>query len=219
MRRMDVIIPAYNEEKNLPYLLKKMPRDFKAIVVDDGSTDKTAAIARKAGAKVISLNRNYGKGKACLEGFKECKSKYCAIIDGDGQLNPYDIKKMIPYLEKYDLVIGQREMKKVPFHRRLSNKFSTWIINFVTGGDFKDVLCGLRAFKKNKFKKIKFEKLGYCFEAEMIVGALKAGLSIKSVNVKVDYNKGSRMGILKSIGISLWLIKLLVKKLMGMKNV
>ncbi|MEM7819425.1 MAG: glycosyltransferase family 2 protein [Candidatus Aenigmatarchaeota archaeon] len=209
---LSVIIPAHNEEKYIENILKKISDDYNVIVVDDGSSDNTAKVAESFGFKTIRLKKNVGKGAACLEGLKHSDDDFCIFIDGDGQLNPKDISNIANLLKEYDLVIGKRDMKKIPWQRRLSNKFARWCVNYLTGRNFSDVLCGLRGINKQKFKKLNLKKLDYYFESEMLLEAVKNNLSIIEVPVDVNYNVGSRMPFTKSIKIAFWLIMNVIKK-------
>jgi len=117
IRTLTVIIPAYNEEKNIANVIKKIPKiqdlNIAIIVIDDGSSDKTAIIAEKAGALVISHIRNLGLGRAIRTGLKkalELGSDIFGILDGDGQYDPRILKSFVVNLldEKVDLIIGNR---------------------------------------------------------------------------------------------------------------
>jgi glycosyltransferase involved in cell wall biosynthesis len=210
-----IIIPAYNEEKHIENVLRNIPDGHHVIIVDDGSTDNTCKIAEAYGHKTITLEKNYGKGLACLEGIKQSKHNICIFIDGDGQLNPKEITKFIEALKESEIVIGQRDMKKIPWSRKLSNIFAKWCVNYLTNKNFSDVLCGFRGVKRNKFLELELRKMDYFFECEMLIEAVKKGVKISSVPVDVNYSIGSRMPVKKSMDVAFWLIKNVIKKSIG----
>jgi glycosyltransferase involved in cell wall biosynthesis len=206
-----LIIPAYNEEKNIAGVLRKIPKKYKnVIVVDDGSNDRTSEIAKKY-CKVIKT-KHFGKGHACKTGLKSAKSDFVVFIDGDGQLNPKDIIKIEKLLKNSDVVVGQRNWNKIPFKRRISNSFARRAVRIITGKKFNDVLCGLRGLNKNK---IDWSKIGdgYSFEVDTLIYAAKNNLRISSVDVDVNYNIGSRMPLFESLKLSAKLILLVFKSL------
>lgn len=211
-----VIVPAYNEGKNIGNFLSSL-NGYNVIVVDDGSTDMTASIAKNSNVSVLVLGKNSGKGFACIEGLRQSKTEYCVFIDGDGQLSANDVPKIVEALKGADIVIGERDYRAIPFRRRLSNSFARMCVNYITGRRFNDVLCGLRGVRKSAFDKLKMEKLGYYFESEMVLEATKRGLRIATVPVSVNYNVGSRMPITKSLAVALWLFSKAIKKMFGMK--
>ncbi|MBI2060769.1 MAG: glycosyltransferase family 2 protein [Nitrospirae bacterium] len=106
------LIPAYNEAECLPAVLSSLPKGVDVLVVDDGSTDRTSAVAREGGARVISHAENRGQGAALLTGFHAAiEDRYPVVVelDADGQHDPRDIPRLTAKLrEGYDVVIGSR---------------------------------------------------------------------------------------------------------------
>ena len=163
--KLVVTIPALNEEKTIAAVVRGVPRDIhgisetEVIVVNDGSTDRTAAEAEAAGAMVVSLPGGGGLGTVFRTGLERAMRRGADIIvniDGDGQFNPADIRLLIqPLLEdKADFVTCTRfadpalvpEMPKIKFY---GNQAVTGIINWVCGGtSFTDVSCGFRGFTR-----------------------------------------------------------------------
>ncbi|MBI2971254.1 MAG: glycosyltransferase family 2 protein [Candidatus Aenigmarchaeota archaeon] len=211
--KASVIVPAYNEGKRIAALLSRMPRGYEVVVVDDGSADNTAEEAQRCRAKVVRLPKNMGKANACLEGMRHSTHEYCVFIDGDGQHRPEDIPRIISALQSADIVIGSRNMKTVPLHRRLANWYASKAASFATGRHFPDVLSGFRGVRKSPFSNLTFKKSGYFFESEMAIEAAKHGLSVSSVPVNVTYEYGARMGVVKGLEIAAWLFAKCVEKL------
>src|SRR3989338_5584956 len=169
--RISVILPAYNEALNIGSVLEKISGKYDVIVVDDGSVDNTSEIARARGFFVGRLERNMGKGRACLEGIRHSNSEFNIFIDADGQLDISEIPNFEATLKHADIVIGQRCMEDIPIQRRLSNMFARWMIAIITGRKYDDVLCGFRAVRKSAFQKLELKKGHYYFESEMLIEA------------------------------------------------
>ncbi len=210
--KASVIIPAYNEGRRIGSVLESMPNGYEVIVVDDGSVDDTAEKVRKFGAKVVRLRKNCGKTKACLEGIRRSSHEFCIFMDGDGQHYPEDIPKIVGGLKHADIVIGSRDMKKVPLQRRLSNWYARKSVKFITGKNFSDALCGFRGVRKSVFRRLEFEKNGYFFESEMAIKAAEKNLRIRFVPVGVSYEHGANMGISKSLAVASWLLRKCIGK-------
>jgi len=161
LKKILIIIPAYNEEKALPRLiaeLKALPLPLDLLVVNDGSKDNTAEAARQAGAWVADLPCNLGIGGAMQTGFKYAWQEgydVAAQVDGDGQHNPEDLLKVLePVLrEKLDLSIGSRFLSdkggfKSTFTRRLGISFFSTLLSALTGLPVSDPTSGFRAVSK-----------------------------------------------------------------------
>ena len=116
---LTVIMPAYNESKNIESVLSAIG-DYNVLVVDDGSTDNTSSVVSSLGYKVVRLENNCGKTRACIEGIRHSKSEFNIFIDSDGQLNPKEIPIFENALKNADIVIGERNMSHIPFKRRLN---------------------------------------------------------------------------------------------------
>jgi glycosyltransferase involved in cell wall biosynthesis len=203
-----VVVPAYNEAKNIERLLKdiRSAGDYEIIVIDDGSKDNTAGIAKKY-ANVLRLEKNTGKGNACRIGAKAAKNERLVFIDGDGQLSPREIPKFLDGLKNYSLVIGNRPIKNVPFRRKLANKFAKFLIKKMTKLDVDDCLCGFRAIRKADFEKLHLTKSRYEFESEMLIKAARNNFQIKYIPVSVSYGKKGGMPFVQSVKVALYLIK------------
>lgn len=163
--KLVIIILALNEEKTIGDVIRRTPRDIEgiaateAIVIDDGSTDRTAELARAAGAQVISHHSNLGVGAALATGMDAALRRGADIIvnmDGDGQFNPEDIPALIePIRRGYGFATCTRFARPelVPEMRRANrwgNRMMCRLINWIIwGANFTDVSCGFRAYSRD----------------------------------------------------------------------
>lgn len=156
--KLVVIIPALNEEKTIADVIRRIPPGAEIIVVNDGSTDNTAALAEKAGATVVSHARTQGVGAAFQTGLQAALAAGADVIvnmDADGQFNPADIPALIqPILsQEADFVTATRFAKpelmpEMPAIKLWGNRQMVRLINFITGKGFTDVSCGFRAYSR-----------------------------------------------------------------------
>src|SRR5262249_10490230 len=108
--RISIVIPAHNEEAVIGRVLDELFQMnlYEIILVDDGSTDNTRAVAEKHGAKIIRHPYNIGNGAAVKTGVREASGDIIVMMDGDGQHSPADIPRLISYIGDYDMVVGAR---------------------------------------------------------------------------------------------------------------
>lgn len=203
------VIPAFNESKEIAKTVAGVKHFCKnVVVVDDGSTDRTAHFAKKA--KVIKLIINSGKGTALRTGCDYAiqeGAKKIVVVDADGQHNPKEIPNFIKALDKYDIVFGYREFTKaMPKVLRLGNWGLSLMTTIIQRIKLKDTQCGYRAFTAKAYKKVRWKSTGYSMESEMIARASRAKLKYTEVKVDTIYNdnyKGTTafdgVGVMKDI--------------------
>lgn len=192
------IIPAYNEEKTIRNVIMGAKKFVdKIIVVNDGSTDKTAEISKKFGAKVISFKKNQGVDYASRIGLKEAikmKPTVILFIDADGQLDPQYIPKFINSVKSgVDYVAGWRDLSNYPLDRRIGNWGLTKLTNIFCSTGLHDTECGFRAISLYTAKKIKLTGKGYEREMDFAYEIWRNKLKIKEVKIKVPifYSKSA----------------------------
>lgn len=191
-----VVILAYNEASHIgEIIIKCLKYTPSVVVVDDGSTDTTAILARSNGAEVYCHPKNMGVGAALRTGFAVTKNFDTVItIDGDGQHNADDIPKLIQASKYADVVIGSRFINgiKIPMYRR----FGIWMITLAYNLGHKpitDSQSGLRAYSRKLFDNILvgeyglIEENGFGFLTEILVKARKQGFKITEVPVSCLY--------------------------------
>ena len=192
-----VIIPTHNECSTIARLVSQIRSlNLDIVVIDDGSTDNTAACAQKEGAFVLHNSRNQGKGKALAQGFEYLlKHDFDAALtmDGDGQHLPQDIPQFLKKAESENagLIIGNRmsDRKNMPFIRVMTNKFMSWIISRICRQKVLDSQCGFRLIKRPVLEKITLTTNKFEIESEMILEACRKGFSIASVPITSVYQK------------------------------
>ncbi len=191
-----VVIPAYNEELVIGSVVLKATRlAERVIVVDDGSADRTAEVAKEAGAEVIRLDKNHGKAHALLLGLlraRELSPAAAISLDGDGQHTCRDIPRVAqPVLDgKADLVIGSRFLDQenaVPVYRRVGQKTLDMVTNIGSGHKVSDSQSGFRAFSKKALDNLDFASSGFSVESDMITHFAERGLVITEVPINVRY--------------------------------
>lgn len=197
-QKITVILPAYDEEVSIGsiVLLTRHYAD-NVIVVDDGSSDRTADIAKKAGARVIQHETNKGKGVALKTGFTAADALGADVIitmDSDGQHNPADIPKLVDPIIKgeADMVNGSRYLngqdKNTPAYRRVGQNILDRATNLNSGLQITDSQSGFRAFAASTKDVFRFNAQGMAIESEMLADAGKSGLRIAEVEIGVRYD-------------------------------
>lgn len=197
-----IVIPAYNEEKNISSLLetiRKKMSEVDILVIDDGSTDCTARVAEKAGALVMKLPFNIGYGAALQTGFKYALMKryqYVVQMDADGQHDPDSIKALLDEIRKedVDVVIGSRffgnKEYKAPFVRRTGIYIFGKIASIITGQSSTDPTSGFQALNRDavRFYASPYYPADYP-DADVIIMLHRAGLRIREIPVTMHARK------------------------------
>lgn len=194
-----VIIPSHNEAKYIGRVLKKtIPFCPTVIVVDDGSHDSTAKIARRYTPHVLSHATNLGKGAAMKTGadyaFETLSMHAIIYIDADDQHDPTQIPHFVKKLAKHDVVFGVRGVgASMPTVRYLGNKFASILLNILFGGYIEDIPSGYKAIRRRAYESIKWSSTGYAVETEIAVRVLQKKLPYATVGIEViyhDHDKG-----------------------------
>jgi len=190
-----VITPTYNEAKSIAELVRQIcEQNLQPLVIDDGSDDNTAQIAKENGAIVLRNEQNQGKGASLIRGFHYAlEQNFDAVItmDGDGQHLVSDI----PYFMRLaaysdgDIFIGNRmnRPKSMPWLRLGTNKFMSWLISLIAKQKIPDTQCGFRLIKKDVLEKVNLKTSKYETESEILIQAARLGFKIESVPIKTVY--------------------------------
>ncbi len=196
--RFVVVIPALNAEKSVGEVvrgcLEQLPD---VVVVDDGSSDATSAMASAAGALVLRHPRRRGKGGAMKTGFEWALAHgFDGVIgvDADGQHLPSEIPKLLRCRAETgaDLVIGGRAhlfAQMLP-RRRRANRFSTWAIAMFSGTAITDSQCGFRLYSARLLRMFPLRAEGFDMDSEIIVRAGRAGLKVEMTPIEMGFVDG-----------------------------
>ncbi len=193
---LSVVVPVFNEAQTigdvifgLRTVLLKQVFNYEIIVVDDGSTDKSAEIAKNQGAKLLSLKTHMGKGYAMRLGFSKAKGEIIATMDSDGSHNPEELTSLLaPIIEgQADLVIGSRLSLRKPASGRALNESGIRLFNILikifTGISISDSQSGYRVLTSKVLKSLSLKSVEYEIESEMLVKAAQKDFRIKEVPV------------------------------------
>lgn len=207
------LIAALNEEASIEEVVKRcLPFVDKVVVVDDGSQDKTAQLARDAGAHVIVNKVNMGKAKAIEEGIRQVEADLYVLLDADLQHEPESIPDLIKKSEEFDIVIGSRflgNVAKMPIQRRISNRLMTLLTKFYSGYKITDAQSGFRILPGKHALNIVGGLERYTIEIGMLFKAARLKLSLGEVPIKTIY--GDEKSKIKVIKDSFHLFKLLYR--------
>jgi len=158
---LSLVIPVYNEQETVPALLEhvaaalgRMGRDFEVIVCDDGSSDATPALLGEAlrrypFLRVLRMARNGGQSAAFDAGFKASRGQVIATIDGDLQNDPEEVVRLLPMLDRCDMVTGWRQKRHDSRFRVLQTRIANWIRNRISHETIRDSASSLKLYKRH----------------------------------------------------------------------
>lgn len=213
-----VVIPAYNEAKTIGSVLTEIQKVAQhIIVVDDGSSDATAAISQQAGVLVVQHKLNLGKGAALKTGCDLAVSRGAqrlVVLDADGQHNAQLIPDFLSSLDQgYDIIFGCRTVpKSMPLVMRFGNKLISDLFGMLYQIKVPDTQCGYRAFTAAAYKQLRWEAQDYFVETEMLINTGRKKLKHCTLPIETIYAekyKGTTVldGVLivvKLLGGKLW---------------
>ena len=196
MKKLLIIIPAYNEAQNIERVVDNLIQNFSQydyLVVNDGSQDNTADICRKKGYELLDLPINLGLAGAFQTGVRYAYKKGYEMVlqlDGDGQHNPKYIEKMILAMKEHkaDIIIGSRfvESENPPFSlRTLGGRIISWAIKLTTGVKIYDPTSGMRLYNKSVLREFAYI-MNYTPEPDTISFLMRRGAKVKEVQVEME---------------------------------
>lgn len=187
--KLSIILPAKNEAaaigKTLEAIVSAHP-DAELIVVNDGSTDETAAIARAAGARVVSHAYSRGNGAAVKSGARAATGEVLVFMDADGQHDPADIKRLLEVMAQgHDMVVGARQKgSQASFARALANGLYNTMASWMTGCRVEDLTSGFRAVRAEKFREFLYLlPNGFSYPTTSTMAFFRAGYSVAYVPI------------------------------------
>lgn len=222
--QISVIIPAYNEGESIVSVLKEIEDvmshsslSYEIVVVNDGSTDKTAEVLRNGGLniRVFDHRVNRGYGAALKTGISKAQSEIVVITDADGTYPLERIPELASYMKDYDMVVGARSgvSVKIPWIRKPAKWLINGLANYLTGVKIPDLNSGLRAVKKsvvNRFIRLLPDQFSYT--ATITLAMLTNGYQVKYV--PVDYHPRIGHSKIRPIRDTLNFVQLIIRTVM-----
>jgi len=195
LRSLSAVLPAFNEEGNIEQVLagvlSALPQstdDLEVIVVDDGSTDRTAEILDKTSRRdprvvVKHHAQNRGYGAALQTGFRCATKDFVFYTDADGQFEPAAISRLIHLVPGARVISGYRERRQDPIHRRINAWLYNGVLRYALGLPVRDVNCAFKLYRTEDLNKLDIRSTGALVDAEILSKLHRAGLTIAQVGV------------------------------------
>ena len=227
MDKFTIVIPVYNEEKNLKILIPRIyqelkNRKYEIIIVDDNSTDKTSKVIKKFKKKrnfrYLIRKDKRDLSKSCILGFEKSRYNNIMVMDGDLQHKPSDIKKFLNifYKTNPDIIVGTRDLFKskkhnLNFFRLFASRILILIVNLLLGNKTSDPMSGFFMFKKNIFVKSrrKLFKKGYKILLDLLYNKNQ---KIRVVDVKINFDSRMKGKSKMNVKILIYLISMILVK-------
>ena len=189
------VVPVFNESAHIERVVSACRDHCPVVVIDDGSTDDSARIAANAGAEVIRLPENSGKGAALQRGFAHALGRHFDTViqlDGDGQHDPHDIPRMIAAAEagpSVGMVIGSRmaDTGPMPALRVLTNRVMSAVVSWLCGQRVLDTQSGFRLIRSSVLGSVTLTAGRYDIETELLIRTCQAGFAVTEVPIKTIY--------------------------------
>lgn len=191
--RVLALIPAHDEGPRIAAVVRGAAAHLPVLVIDDGSTDDTAALADAAGAEVHGQHPNQGKGAALRAGFAIAISRgvlAVVTLDGDGQHDPAELPRFLQAEREQpvELIVGKRDFGRMPLVRRIANGLGTLLLSAAVGRWIPDNQSGYRLVGRRLMAEMLASREdGFAFELEMIAVCLREGWPIRWVPVSTIY--------------------------------
>ena len=191
-----VLVPCYQEAANIGFVAGECVRlGYTTVVIDDGSTDRTADLARAAKATVLRQDKNKGKGAAVAVGLQYALNGECdaaVLLDGDGQHLPAEIKRFLDVFRAShaDCIVGTRmnETANMPFARRLTNRLLSGLLSRQMGQRISDTQCGFRLIARRAIPDaLRCLSSGFSADSEILLQLALRGYSITEVPISTIY--------------------------------
>jgi glycosyltransferase involved in cell wall biosynthesis len=215
--QVSIVVPAFNEASRIgnsiaqiDAYISRSSHSFELIVVDDGSSDRTAEIVRSSrvqGLRLFSNDRNHGKGYTVRQGVLSARGEYVLFTDADLSAPIEELDKLfdVAAREGADIVVGSRAVdpKYIEKHqssvREFGGKFFNLMVRLVLGLQVHDTQCGFKLFHRERCRRL-FEQqrtFGFCFDAELLYLAKRSGLTVRETPVRWSHAEGSKVRLIR----------------------
>ena len=219
--KVGVIVPAFQASESLSKVVAELIHVFpldRIVVVDDGSTDDTAKTAENAGVICLSHPQNRGKGAALRSGLvhaRESGWQWALTMDADGQHSPADVEHFMAHRpgKQTGILLGSRTRRgtPMPWHRRFSNSFSSYLVSRAAGRALGDAQCGFRAYRLDFLDHYPIEGR-FEWESQVLILCCRRGGEVENISVRTVYSGESshmRLGrdtwrFLRMLGRTAW---------------
>ena len=216
---ISIVIPAKNEARNLETLLPRLRSaqpNAEIIVVNDGSHDNTAEIARQYEVRLLEHPYSMGNGAAIKTGARHAEGQILVFMDGDGQHDPNDIPRLLTKLDQgYDMVVGARQTDThASFARRMGNSFYNKLASVMTGFQIDDLTSGFRAVRARHFRKFLYLlPNGFSYPTTSTMAFFRSGLPVAYIPIRATRREGKSHIRLLRDGVRFFLIILKIGSL------
>lgn len=193
---LSIVLPCHNEEDNVVEAISgareaalRTAERFEVIVVDDGSSDATAALAHGAAARspfvrVVSHPRNRGYGAALRTGIGAARMDYVFLTDADLQFDLAQLERFLPFLDEADLMVGYRIARQDPWHRRATARAWNALVRTLFALPVRDVDCAFKLIRRELLEGIEFQSDGAMVSTELLVRCMQAGATLREIGVE-----------------------------------
>lgn len=197
LMKIVAVIPAYNEESRIEQVIAQArPYVDSVLVIDDGSTDATASVASRSGARVLQHVENCGAGAATMTGICAARLLHANVLitlDADGQHDPKDIPALLkPVIDgSVDVVFANRfsQRNRIPLIRRFYNSIGNFVTFAATGRWIEDSQCGFKVFGPKALREIDLRMSGFEFCTEVVRESVQHRWRTVQVPIKVIYSE------------------------------
>ena len=205
------LVPAFQAEKTVGTVVRGLTASVpRVVVVDDGSTDRTGAEAQAAGAQVLRLASNGGKGTALRAGLArvlEGDATHVAFVDADGQHDPADLPRLLEAARAGDdFVIGSRmaELEAIPAYRYRTNEIGSQVLSRMTGHEVEDAQSGYRVIAADLLRQLALNARGYIIETEILLKAAPHVRRFRHVPIRAIYGGPSHYRPFRDTWVISW---------------
>jgi glycosyltransferase involved in cell wall biosynthesis len=193
---VSVVLPCLDEADNVAEAVRlaslagrRAAWAYEVIVVDDGSTDGTFAVAsalaaRDPAVRVVVHGRNLGYGAALRTGIAVARQPWILLTDADGQFDLTQLDEFLPFAEDHDLLVGHREARQDPLHRRVSARAWNALVRAVFGLPVRDVDCAFKLVRRERVQGLVLVSSGAMISTELLVRCLAEGARLKELDVR-----------------------------------